>query len=171
MKAFTVSAAIYLALIAGACSQTAHVSNARILAFGVYEARGERLVIDTNAVACVVNVHREAEFMRVTTNIHAAIGLKFGVEFVLEGPLTNAPADIAIVKHYPQPGILPPGDTTPVLKSDTRRTVRIGEPTGVGYGFDDEWEIVPGVWTFEIWHEGRMLLRQSFLVERSSDPP
>ena len=36
----------------------------------------------------------------------------------------------------------------------------------LGYGFDNAWEIVPGVWTEQIWYQDRMLAERTFTVSK-----
>ena len=43
-------------------------------------------------------------------------------------------------------------------------TTAIGSVHWRGYGFDQRWEIVPGVWTIEIWQGDRKLLEHSFTI-------
>jgi len=32
------------------------------------------------------------------------------------------------------------------------------------YTFAHDWELLPGVWTFQIWYQGRMLAEEKFTV-------
>lgn len=41
----------------------------------------------------------------------------------------------------------------------------IGELTLTGWDFDEPWQIVQGKWTLRIFHEGKQLAEQSFVVE------
>ena len=53
-----------------------------------------------------------------------------------------------------------------LLRSAYQRTKTIGETVYLGYGFEHAWEIVPGTWTYQIWHDGRKLAERSFTVEK-----
>jgi hypothetical protein len=44
--------------------------------------------------------------------------------------------------------------------------LKIGALCLLGYGFDNAWEIVPGVWTEQIWYQDRMLAERSFTVSK-----
>ena len=44
--------------------------------------------------------------------------------------------------------------------------MKIGALCLLGYGFDNAWEIVPGVWKQQIWYQNRMLAERSFTVEK-----
>ena len=45
--------------------------------------------------------------------------------------------------------------------------LKIGALCLLGYGFDNAWEIVPGVWTEEIWYQDRMLAERTFTVSKT----
>ena len=42
--------------------------------------------------------------------------------------------------------------------------LKIGALCLLGYGFDNAWEIVPGVWTEQIWYQDRKLAERTFTV-------
>jgi hypothetical protein len=42
--------------------------------------------------------------------------------------------------------------------------VIMGKKTLHGYGFDKEWEIVPGAWVFELWYRDARLIKKTFTV-------
>ena len=44
--------------------------------------------------------------------------------------------------------------------------LKIGALCLLGYGFENAWEIVPGVWTEQIWYQDRMLAERTFTVSR-----
>ena len=45
--------------------------------------------------------------------------------------------------------------------------MKIGALCLLGYGFDNAWEIVPGVWTEQIWYQDRMLAERTFTVSKA----
>jgi len=42
--------------------------------------------------------------------------------------------------------------------------------TYTSYSFDEEWELIPGKWKFEVWHKGKKLCEQSFTVVPDAKP-
>jgi hypothetical protein len=44
--------------------------------------------------------------------------------------------------------------------------LKIGALCLLGYGFDNAWEIVPGIWTEQIWYQDRMLAERTFTVSK-----
>jgi hypothetical protein len=58
------------------------------------------------------------------------------------------------------------GDTTMMeAHSDEEK---IGAVAYNGYTFDEDWELVPGTWIFEVWEGDRKLASQSFDVIRAT---
>jgi hypothetical protein len=40
----------------------------------------------------------------------------------------------------------------------------IGAQLHRDYTFEHDWELLPGVWTFQIWYQGRLLAEEKFTV-------
>ena len=74
------------------------------------------------------------------------------------------PINFVIV--YPEPGMKGPGDQEATPKTFFSRDKKIGETAYAGYGFENDWEIVPGKWTFEVWYAGKKLAEESFTVTK-----
>jgi hypothetical protein len=69
-----------------------------------------------------------------------------------------------IVMLYPAPGVVRPGAQAPIRRSEYSAPKRIGDWLFLVYSLDEDWELVPGDWTFEIWYENRKLTSQTFTV-------
>jgi len=104
-------------------------------------------------------------FLSDSTDIPGKAGTQFGIEFRLDG----APAGDAVTLYaaftFPPQGIRNP-NTGAVMRTAKIAfpNVKIGALSLFGYGFDNDWEIVPGVWTEQIWYQDRMLAERSFRV-------
>ncbi len=70
---------------------------------------------------------------------------------------------IRSVIKFPAPGLQRPGGRL-YVESVEKKEVRIGQPSLHGYGFDEEWELVPGEWVFEIWYRQARIIKQTFTV-------
>ena len=133
-----------------------------ILDYGIYtcEATGisqdNRNITETNEVSNV-------NFKKQTTEIEGKLGLSFGILYKIVGPANpiKVPGEMRI--------IFPKLMTDPKTgKSSERffmkRSYTPDEVTYNGYTFDDLWEIIPGVWIFEVWVNGQKLAEKSFTV-------
>ena len=68
------------------------------------------------------------------------------------------------VTLIPQPGIQNPNTGETKLRSESSFPTDAGAIHYAGYTFTYPWEIVPGVWTMELWDGDRKLASQSFNV-------
>jgi hypothetical protein len=71
-----------------------------------------------------------------------------------------------VVALFPPPGLRDPAAKQPMLQAAYDRSDAIGKNGFLSYTFEDEWELVPGVWTLQIWNAGRKLAEQKFTVIR-----
>ncbi len=70
-----------------------------------------------------------------------------------------------VLKHPPMR--LPDGSVATGSDFMIRRKVSAGQVIAyAGYGFDEDYELVEGDWTFEIWHEDRKLVSKTFTTYR-----
>ncbi|SRR6266571_960670 len=102
-----------------------------------------------------------------TTNIPAKLGLSFGIHY----QVTNLPieeGELDLIRMGTTPALTNPnGRTSTSYEYPVRRTVHNGKIISEAfYTFDNEWELVPGRWTFEIKFNGRSLCKQEFTVVR-----
>lgn len=63
-------------------------------------------------------------------------------------------------------GLHDPNGGQRIHESKYNRVKKIGNTEYLGYGFENEWELEPGTWTFQIWYKDRKLVDQSFTVVR-----
>ncbi len=129
------------------------------IATGSASAEGSTPTGEVTAVTTATNVES-------TDNIKAKVGLEFGLRYVVIGAPEGAEVPLDFVILYPEPGLKDPAESTPLRESRYQRKKKIGETVYLGYGFESEWEIVPGTWTFQIWDGDRELAEQTFTVSR-----
>lgn len=110
------------------------------------------------------------ELERSTVHIPARPGLSFGFEFVVHGQPRGVALELTTTVVFPEPGLLPPGQTERVRSSTMPMVAQVGEPGAVyrGYSFDEEWEVAPGPWRFEIRAGERLLAVQTFIITSES---
>ena len=108
------------------------------------------------------------EIITQTNRIPAKIGSCFGLTFEVSNLATTNGALIDIVKVVTHPPMTRPDGT--VSKGFTfveKAVVENGRATNwSGYGFDHPYELVPGLWLFEMRFEGKALVKQQFTVVR-----
>ena len=139
---------VILALSAGfARAQSVTVQGAEILDYGLY-------AVDPAALG--------SPHLTATTH---AVPLRPGVMFGFQYRVTGAPAggqvQIKEVVLFPPGGLRLPGKPPIPLESD-EATVKIGDTLPLTWKFDNPWELVPGLWTLQVWSGDRKLVEQSF---------
>jgi len=134
-----------------------------IVEYGTYRIQlaGEHLQVPS-AAAGVVEPASRARLIATTNQVPAVVGTTFGCHFVIKGEPIGTPVMLDIVVEHPafrKPG----GETTGTTDKVPWQYV-IGRKVGYTYTFDNAWEAVPGVWAIQVWHEGKRLAEQKFIV-------
>ena len=136
-----------------------HVTGAKVTEIGIYQA--QVLTGETNAAGVKLQALDEFKLLNNTTNVPARLGIRFGFRYEILGTPTNAPITLTMVGKHP------PIKNAKTGKLETKDTYSLRSWVGKTYtsnSLDEESDLVPGQWTFEVWHEGKKLCEQSFLV-------
>jgi hypothetical protein len=156
-----------LAAASAAAAQTPGVPGITITKAGSFTGKSTSATAEAGQQSPTGTVGTETDwrFVSDSTDIEGKVGTQFGIEFRIDG----APAGEAVTLHlaltFPAQGIRNPntGETLHSAKI-AFPNMKIGALCLLGYGFDNAWEIVPGVWTEQIWYRDRMLAERSFTV-------
>jgi hypothetical protein len=144
---------------------TAHAQQAKIERVDVMEAGIYSIVREGSAVApgtAIGVVHDVKEtLVEKTTRIEARLGAHFGFRYLIVGKPKTGTANLKFIGIYPQ-GITNPKTGNTTVRSEFSAAKPFGEKLYRGYTLDNDWEIVTGTWTFEIWDGDRKLASQSF---------
>lgn len=160
------SLALLTLLTAGAEAQTLQIHGVNVIDYGIYSGESEQAqAAPDTAVGVIIPVHN-AQLVATTRTIPARLGTRFGFRFELVGVPTGNIATLHYVTIFPPPGLQNPATSQVKTQSDFDWNVRVGEVTGKYYTFDNDWEAVPGIWTMQVWYQGRKLAEQSFNVVR-----
>ncbi len=131
--------------------------------FFVYEAASTR-TDSPQSVEGVLVTPKNMRFLTETPAVTAKVGVSFGVRFLTVGEPRNAPVRLHTVWKIPPPGMTNPQNGRTYHESASDVTTRIGTGYLSGYGFDNQWEAVLGVWLLQVWQGNRKLLEHSFTI-------
>ena len=140
------------------------VDKLEVLEFGLYE-RGA--VVDTappTANSFGRFVARDLKHLRTTRRIPGRLGVTFGFRYRVVGRPTGAELPVTQVLLLPAPGAKAPQGREPFTRDISEGNLVIGMTGREMMSFDELWEIVPGIWTIQIWQGRRKLLEQHFEV-------
>ena len=165
-RAAAAGATLLLLLSWPALAQTPRVDRVEIVDKGFYVA--QRTGKTTDAPGSVLgrdNIVTKVRFLRRTPQDSARVGVSFGVRFRTIGHPQNARVGLRSVWKIPAPGIKNPKSGNVYRQSVVNFTTTMGTAHLRGYSFEQPWEVVPGVWTLQIWQGDRKLLERSFTIQ------
>ncbi len=144
-------------------AQDVYINAAEVVGFGIFKAKKTNFSAGFRETAPQADNVEGVRFIEFTRDIPASEGLGFGIEYVINTVPKGRPIAVTSTIHFPEPGLVRPNGKTYTTSTERIHT-KIGEPTFYGYGFDEDWEMVPGEWVFEIRHKNTLLVKKSFNV-------
>lgn len=165
---------LFLCLLAPfyASAEDTLINAAETLAYGTFSS-SERNTYTKGATdeAPPVDSVEKYRFENFTNRIPMILGTEFGIEYQINTKPKGRPISITTIIQFPEAGLKQPGGRKYRKSTETKR-VSIGDPQLHGYGFDEPWELVPGEWTFEVWHKKAKLITKTFTIyePEQSDP-
>jgi hypothetical protein len=148
----------------GVWAQSVSIERMNIANAGIYELKIKKTIGDPNLAGRSRYVVTGVRRIRNTTSIPARMCTNFGFEYIILGAPPNADVPIKMVTIFPSVGLrnLDTGQTT--YRHETVVNRSIGKVHFRTFTLESAWELVPGVWTFELWYRDRKLGEQSFTL-------
>jgi hypothetical protein len=153
---------IFLPVIANA--EVPRVNRIDVVETGIYTADdgGKETAPDT-AMGRVTYLDN-FRLVQKTTVVPARQGIRFGFRYKIVGPPAGAKASFHMVTIFPAPGLQNPAKQQVSTKSEFDGESKVGTTTFRSYTLEEPWEAVPGVWSFQIWYQGKLMAEQKFTV-------
>jgi len=143
-------------------AQAADVQLIDVMDYGIYTAN--KTATAKNDLGLAHDVVNNIQLVAATRTIDLQPGMKFGFRYTIFGSPQDAPVTIRQVVIFPPEGVLSP-EKGLIHTHAFSTTVPIGVPgTFAGYGVEDPWELVPGIWTIQLWIGDKKFAEQSFTV-------
>ncbi len=156
-----------LALLLGCKSpHPAQSVQGQVLRWGIWQTSGDPIRVPAQDPQSARGRHLTYRpvLLAQTNQIPATRGVRFGFEFELTG-LPPGPAQFTFVITHPP--IREP-DGSVVTRSEFPHPTVIPEEgfvvEAIAFGFDHDYELVPGKWTMEIWRDSRKVVERTFEV-------
>lgn len=147
--------------------ENAKVERIDVLDYGIYTA--DKTTSEISDAGLTHNTVNNIQYIASTDTIPAQVGIKFGFRYILGGEPDGGRVRIKQVTIYPTAGITNPKTGLLYTHSFTA-TYGIGpRPIFAGYDIDAPWEMVPGVWTIQLWVGEKKLAEQNFTVVEKKD--
>jgi hypothetical protein len=150
----------------GLAAPKPRVERIDIVSAGTFKSKIAKKVASPGSATGVRDVVARERLLRKTTEVTARLGDEFGFRYRVVGAPKGAKVPMKIVTIYPGEGLRNPKADKPTQREELDTDRPIGRVLYESYHFDHDWEMMPGVWTFEIWYEGKKLAEQKFTVSK-----
>ena len=132
-----------------------------IVEHGIYTLDIDATTHDANGIG--QNQVSNICHVSTTTMIPMKPTLTFGFRYRVWGPSTDGIERLTKVVTFPTE-VTPPGAPKPLKSYAEVFSARISMVGYIGYGFDEPWELMRGIWTFQLFQRGRLLAEQNFTI-------
>jgi len=156
-------AAIVLVLLSIGFAHAKGEAAAHVYEYGIYKAPlGFEYGVSRHGI---VQSHvDDIDLVEKTSTVIAQMGGGFGIRYRLTGLPRGTVGLLTIVIKYPAPGILADGGSVPFTEDEYTELVALSGNRFYTWSFDRRTDLVPGIWTFEVWVGGKKLCEQKFNV-------
>jgi len=112
-------------------------------------------------------LHLDKVYPRLVTatqQIPLKLGVEFGFRYSVVGTPNGAPVELRYVTIFPPAGLHNPAVDSPILRNEGTLSRQIGGTYYNGTLIRNDWAMVPGDWTLEIWSGDQKLASETFTV-------
>ncbi|MGH8046656.1 MAG: DUF3859 domain-containing protein [Chthoniobacterales bacterium] len=138
------------------------IDETRLTAYGTFEEKSADNVRSPLTAAGYTIRNSDEKLLKTTAVIEAKVGTSFGIDYILYGRPVGRQLNLFI--RLRRPAITNPatGETTTVDENVTPAWISLQKHDG--FRFEYPWELVPGKWTFQVFHDSKLLLEKEFEV-------
>jgi hypothetical protein len=147
--------------------RTGTVQEIDVLDYGTYEAEKIDRITELSGVSR--DIVDNVQLLGITNRIPAKVGVKFGFRYFIVGQPLDSRVTLKAIIVYPPAGAVSP-------KSGLLHTISYPKPgrigpnvSFVGYSADEPWELVPGIWTVQLWRGDTKFAEQTFTMTPQQD--
>ena len=166
MRVLLTFSLLFLLTAPSFAAQKPRVDRIEVVSAGLFKSKAAKKVASPGSATGTREVIASEKLLRRTTEIKAPLGDEFGFRYRIVGSPKNAKVPVKIVTVYPGEGLRNPKVDKPTQREEHNEDRPIGRVLYESYHFDHDWEMVPGVWAFEIWYDGKKMAEQKFTVSK-----
>ena len=163
---FLLTLSLLLLLAAPSLAAQPRVDRIEIVSAGLFKSKIAKRIASPSSATGTRDVIASERLLRRTTEIEARLGVEFGLRYRIIGAPKGGKVAVKIVTIYPGDGLRNPKSDKPTQREELNVDREIGRVPYESYRFDHDWEMVPGVWSFEFWYDGHKLAEQKFTVTK-----
>ena len=142
------------------------VEHIKIFEAGIYATKVTGIKQARDVATGKIDLVSDIVLLHKTTTVPAKVGTSFAIRYRKIG---GESAKLKFVILYPLPGLQDPRVGNTSLFDEYPEQERFIGITDyfAGYTLENDWELVHGTWTFELWQDDRKLAGQSFTLVKS----
>ncbi|RFB78827.1 DUF3859 domain-containing protein [Methylovirgula sp. 4M-Z18] len=133
------------------------------IARGIYKISRAPGIVETHSEHGFTEPVADFHLTESTTNVPACLGMTFGFQYAVIGKPIGTSLPLHSVTIPPQ-DMHDPQVAKPIHTVTSDSTGLIGGQGFSAYTFDYAWELVPGIWTFQLWYGEQEILEEKFNV-------
>ena len=167
VRTFAAVLALTLCWVTSAArAEAPSVARAEIRWAGLYEAQIGATTVQPDTAAGRTNELVNTRKLQATTTVEGRLGVSFGLEYALTASRRARTCRSPSSSTCPRRGCaIRPRPSARIASSGAPAPKPIGGSNIVGYTFEHAWEVVPGLWIFEIWSQ-RPEARRAIVLRR-----
>jgi Domain of unknown function (DUF3859) len=141
----------------------AQLQSIDVYEFGTYRS-ADSVEIGVTQKGIVRSQTSGIEQVEETRKVIARLGTQFGFRYRTVGAREGSAVPLTIIARFPKPGVLGRSAPVPVLADGYTEVTTAGKEDFLTWTFEMRSDLVPGIWTFEIWSDGKKLAEQNFEI-------
>lgn len=146
------------------------IRHVKLLKYGSVNTTNEERKPVTTSLTGHFNYPESIEFVDQSDSFIGATGLKFGIEYFLEGfDETAKYSDVVFSCKIVHPPLTNPDTLETSTETIERKYNYLNQKNFDYYAFEFDWEIQPGIWTFQIAEGTTILLEKGFEIKKYAD--
>lgn len=129
---------------------------------GLYRAD---VLKDVPTAGSVTGTHHNStniKFYSKSRRFPLKIGQRFGFDGILAGEPKGEMVSLKVVHIFPKAGLRNPQTGEVNYREEYEVQATVGGYFLSGYALDNDWELVPGDWTLQVWYGDKMLGEAKF---------
>lgn len=153
-----------LLVFAAGTASAQQVKGVEVYEFGTYVATGSQYMHAPSDQGIKIEGHDSYTHLETTRTIAAQLGARFGFRYRVTGTQPGVYAPLKMVWKFPPPGIVGSDPAHPVELEVVDFEATSNDNYVITMSLESPSDLVPGIWTFEIWSGDTKLTEQTFEV-------
>lgn len=126
------------------------IKQIKLLNFGLLIADEEQVEPKEDSLTGYMLYPTEIQFIKITDRVEGVVGLRFGIEYYIEGYSNQKYEDVIFYSRIFHPILTNPKTGKSSRLTQERKLNYLNEINFDYFCFENEWEIQKGCWTFQI---------------------